>query len=127
MSLGLLSGALVLTGALSACSATSQGQVALQQQTPTGQTDHTGAAQFLGSDAALLQPGAEGQAAHVYINPNVQWSIYQKVMLKPVEFWDNPDTSVSPDDQKMLTSYFTTRCKRTCNGISFWSISRGPE
>ena len=27
-------------------------------------------------------------------------------MLKPVEFWDTPDTSVSPDDQKMLTSYF---------------------
>ena len=23
-----------------------------------------------------------------------------------MEFWDNPDTSVSPDDQKMLTSYF---------------------
>jgi hypothetical protein len=106
MSLGLLSGALVLTGALSACSATSQGQVALQQQTPTGQTDPTGAAQFLGSDAALLQPGAEGQAAYVYINPNVQWSNYKKVMLKPVEFWDNPDTTVSPDDQKMLTSYF---------------------
>ena len=84
----------------------SQGQVALQQQTPTGQTDPTGAAQFLGSDAALLQPGAEGQAAYVYINPNVQWSNYKKVLLKPVEFWDNPDTSVSPDDQKMLTSYF---------------------
>jgi hypothetical protein len=36
----------------------------------------------------------------------VQWSNYKKVMLKPVEFWDNPDTSVSSDDQKMLTSYF---------------------
>ena len=59
-----------------------------------------------GADASLLQPGAEGQAAYVYINPNVQWSNYKKVMLKPVEFWDNPDTSVSPDDQKMLTSYF---------------------
>ena len=106
MSLALLAGTAVLASVLSACAATSQGQVALQQQTPTGQTDPTGAAQFLGSDAALLQPGAEGQAAYVYINPNVQWSNYKKVMLKPVEFWDNPDTSVSPDDQKMLTSYF---------------------
>jgi hypothetical protein len=106
MSFGLLAGAILLTGVLSACSATSQGQVALQQETPAGQTAPTGAAQFLGSDAALLQPGAEGQAAYVYINPNVQWSNYKKVMLKPVEFWDNPDTSVSPDDQKMLTSYF---------------------
>jgi hypothetical protein len=106
MSLALLAGAAVLASVLSACAATSQGQVAMQQETPTGQTDPTGAAQFLGSDAALLQPGAEGQAAYVYINPNVQWSTYKKVLLKPVEFWDTPDSSVSPDDQKMLTSYF---------------------
>src|SRR5260370_27003158 len=106
MLLALLAGAAVLASVLSACAATSQGQVALQQQTPTGQTDPTGAAQFLGSEASLLQPGAEGQAAYVYINPNVQWSNYKKVQLKPVEFWDTPDTSVSPDDQKMLTSYF---------------------
>jgi hypothetical protein len=65
-------GAILLAAALSACSATSQGQVAMQQETPTGQTAPTGAAQFLGSDASLLQPGAEGQAAYVYINPNVQ-------------------------------------------------------
>jgi hypothetical protein len=106
MSLGLLAGAVLLTSALFACSATSQGQVALQQPTPTGGSAPTGAAQFLGSDAALLQPGAEGQAAFVYINPNVQWSNYKKVLLKPVEFWDTPNSSVSPDDQKMLTSYF---------------------
>ena len=36
----------------------------------------------------------------------MQWSNYKKVLLKPVEFWDTPDTTVSPDDQKMLTSYF---------------------
>lgn len=106
MSLALLAGAAVLPSVLSACAATSQGQVAMQQETPTGQTAPSGAAQFLGSDASLLQPGAEGQAAYVYINPNVQWSNYKKVLIKPVEFWDTPDTSVSPDDQKMLTSYF---------------------
>ena len=112
MSLGLLAGAAVLASVLSACAATSQGQVALQQETPAGQAAPGGQAapsapaQFLGSDASLLQPGAEGQAAFVYINPNVQWSNYKKVLLKPVEFWDTPDTGVSPDDQKMLTSYF---------------------
>jgi hypothetical protein len=52
--------------------------VALQQETPTGQDTPTGAAQFLGTDASLLQPGAEGQAAFVYVNPNVQWSSYKK-------------------------------------------------
>jgi hypothetical protein len=108
MSLELLAAAILLTGALSACgSATSQGQVELQPVTPTtGQAAPSGAAQFLGADASLLQPGAEGQAAYVYINPNVQWSSYKKVLLKPVEFWDTPDSSVSPDNQKMLTSYF---------------------
>jgi hypothetical protein len=106
MSLALLAGAAVLASVLSACAATTQGQVAMQQETPAGQAAPTGAAQFLGSDASLLQPGAEGQAAYVYINPNVQWSTYKKVLLKPVEFWDTPDSSVSPDDQKMLTSYF---------------------
>jgi Protein of unknown function (DUF3313) len=106
MSLALLAGAAILASVLSACAATSQGQVALQQETPTGQAAPTGAAQFLGTDASLLQPGAEGQAAFVYVNPNVQWSNYKKVLLKPVEFWDTADSSVSPDNQKMLTSYF---------------------
>jgi Protein of unknown function (DUF3313) len=106
MWLVLLAGAAVLASVLSACAATTQGQVAMQQETPTGQSAPTGAAQFLGTDASLLQPGAEGQAAYIYINPNVQWSTYKKVLLKPVEFWDTPDTTVSVDDQKMLTSYF---------------------
>jgi Protein of unknown function (DUF3313) len=112
MSLASVAGAAVLASVLSACAATSQGQVALQPEAPAGQAatgsqpTPSAAAQFLGSDASLLQPGAEGQAAFVYINPNVQWSSYKKVLLKPVEFWDSPDTSVSPDDQKMLTSYF---------------------
>jgi hypothetical protein len=105
-SLALLAGAAVLASVLSACAATTQGQVALQQETPTGQSAPTGAAQFLGSDASLLQPGAEGQADYVYISPNVQWSTYKKVLLKPVEFWDTPDTTISTDDQKMLASYF---------------------
>jgi Protein of unknown function (DUF3313) len=102
-----IAGAAILASSLYACgSATSQEQVALQRTTPTGQTAPSAAAQFLGSDASLLQPGAEGQAAWVYVNPNVQWGNYKQVMLKPVEFWDNPDSGVSPDDRKMLCSYF---------------------
>ena len=106
MCLALFARAAALASVLYACAATTQGQLALQQETPTGQTASTGAAQFLGTDASLLQPGAEGQADYVYINPNVQWSNYKEVLLKPVEFWDTPDTTVSSDDQKMLTSYF---------------------
>jgi Protein of unknown function (DUF3313) len=105
LSLGLLTTA-ILASLSSACAGTTQGQVALQQQTPAGEPAPTGAAQFLGTDASLLQPGAEGQAAYLYVNPNVQWSNYKGILLKPVEFWDAPSSSVSPDDQKMLTSYF---------------------
>ena len=106
MPFALIAGGMFLASLLSACAATSQGQVALQQQTSTGQPAPSGAAQFLGSDASLLQAGAEGQAAYIYINPSVQWSTYKQVLLKPVEFWDTPNSSVSPDNQKMLTSYF---------------------
>jgi hypothetical protein len=112
MSLALFAGAAFLASMLSACAATSQGQVSLEQPASAAQGASgaqpaaSAAVQFLGSDASMLQPGAEGQAAYVYINPNVQWSNYKKVLLKPVEFWDSPDTGVSPDNQKMLTSYF---------------------
>lgn len=106
-----IAGAAFMVTALAACAATSQGKVELQQETPSGQSAPTGAAQFLGSDASLLKPGGEGQAAYVYINPNVQWSNYKKVLLKPVEFWDTANSSVSPDDQKMLTSYFYNELK----------------
>lgn len=102
-----LRAATILTSSLHACgSATSQARIALQQTTPTGQTAPTAAAQFLGKDASLLQPRAEGQAAWVYINPNVPFSSYKQVMLKPVEFSDNPGSGVSPDDQKILGLYF---------------------
>ncbi len=63
-SLGLLAATAGFVSLLSACAATTQGKVALQQETPSGQSAPTGAAQFLGSDASLLQPGAEGQLAY---------------------------------------------------------------
>jgi len=61
---------------------------------------------FFGSDVSLLQPGQQGQAAMVYINPNAQWAQYNKIMIEPVQFWDDMNTTVSPSDQHVLTSYF---------------------
>ncbi|MGH9345294.1 MAG: DUF3313 family protein, partial [Terriglobia bacterium] len=66
---------------------------------------------FFGSDAALLQPGQEGQAAMVYIAPNAQWTQYDKILLEPVEFWDDPNTKISPSDQDILTAYFYNQLK----------------
>ena len=47
----------------------------------------------------------------VYVNPNAQWKQYNKILLEPVQFWDSPDTTVSPADQHMLTAYFYNQLK----------------
>lgn len=66
---------------------------------------------FFGDSYSLLQPGQEGQAAMVYINPSAQWSQYNKILLEPVEFWDSPNSNISPSDQHMLTAYFYNQLK----------------
>jgi hypothetical protein len=66
---------------------------------------------FFGDSYSLLQTGKQGQAAMVYVNPNAQWKQYDKILLEPVEFWDSPDTTVSPADQHMLTAYFYDQLK----------------
>jgi len=47
----------------------------------------------------------------VYINPNANWKQYDKIMIEPVEFWDDPDTKVSPADQHTLTAYAYNKLK----------------
>jgi hypothetical protein len=61
---------------------------------------------FFGSELSLLQPGQQGQAAMIYVDPNANWKQYDKILLEPVEFWDDPETKVSPEDQDVLTAYF---------------------
>ncbi len=96
-----------LPALLSGCgSASVESQPALAEQTSSGESVPSGATQFLGREASLLQPGSEGQAAYRYVASGVQWSTYTKVMIQPVQYWDSPDSAVSPDDQKMLCSYF---------------------
>jgi hypothetical protein len=47
----------------------------------------------------------------VYVNSNAQWSQYNKILVQPVEFWDDPSTSVSASDQQMLGDYFYNKLK----------------
>lgn len=106
-SIALLTAGVLLVGLLSACGqATEQAQPSLTQETPSGQTVPSAASEFLGSDASLLRPAGHGRAAYLYISPAAQWNTYSKILLKPVEFWDSPDSSLSANDQQMLASYF---------------------
>jgi len=95
----------VLTGG---CAKTVSEQTAVVKQVESGDSAASG---FFGSDVSLLQPGQEGQAAMVYINPNAQWSQYNKIMLEPVEFWDSANSTVSPSDQHTLTAYAYNKLK----------------
>ncbi|MBV8452085.1 MAG: DUF3313 domain-containing protein [Deltaproteobacteria bacterium] len=96
---------LVLVGAMiTGCAKTVEEQSAVVQQAQSG--SNAAIAGFFGNDLSLLQPGQPGQAAMIYLNPNAQWQQYNKIIIEPVQFWDDPDTKVSPSDQHVLTSYF---------------------
>jgi hypothetical protein len=65
----------------------------------------------LGGDYSLLQPAGEGsdqQAMLRYLNPNVNWSSYSKIMIAPVTFWASDDSKVSAANQQALCDYFYT-------------------
>lgn len=109
ISVALLTAAVLLSGLMAGCAQTVSEQPAVVKQVESGQAP--AASGFFGSSLPLLQPGKEGQAAMVYINPSAQWSQYNKIMLEPVEFWDSADSSVSPSDQHMLTAYFYNKLK----------------
>lgn len=111
ISVGLLAAAAMVSLITAGCSQTVESKPAVMQQMEGG-TLPPAVSGFFGSDASLLKPGQEGQAAMVYINPSAQWSQYDKIMLEPVEFWDSPDTKVSPTDQHMLTAYFYNQLKK---------------
>jgi hypothetical protein len=95
---------------MSGCAQTVESKPAVMQQVEGGQPAPA-ISGFFGQDASLLQPGTGSQAAMVYSNPNVQWSQYNKILLQPVEFWDDPSTSVSASDQQMLGEYFYNKLK----------------
>ncbi len=114
INVGYKLGILALSGALGGssiigCAKTVTDQSAVVKQMESGPT--AAANSFFGQNFSLLQPGKEGQAAMVYVDPNANWKQYNKIMLEPVEFWDGPDTKVSPADQHTLTAYFYNELK----------------
>jgi hypothetical protein len=60
------------------------------------------------STCAYLAPGTSEQMGLRYINPNVQWSQYTRVMINPVAFYGPEASKMSAADQQALTNYFYT-------------------
>ncbi len=104
--MAIMGSGLLLAALVSGCAQTVQSGPSALQQVEGEKPGTPSASGFLGSAYSSLQPGKEGQALLVYINPSAQWSKYSKIMLEPVEFWDSGNSSVSPSDQHMLTAYF---------------------
>jgi Protein of unknown function (DUF3313) len=107
-SVTFLAAVALLSGLTAGCAKTVSEQSAVVKQVESGDSAASG---FFGSDVSLLQPGHEGQAAMVYVNPNTQWSQYDKIMLEPVQFWDGANSTVSPTDQHTLTAYAYNKLK----------------
>jgi hypothetical protein len=59
---------------------------------------------FLG-DYSQLAPGGEGRARLIYINPEADFSLYDKLMIEPVALWDPersaPMITPSPDQIRL--------------------------
>lgn len=66
---------------------------------------------FLGNDYSLLQPASanpEQKAALAYINPNGNFSSYNKILISPVTYWADSDSTLPADQQQILCNYFYT-------------------
>jgi hypothetical protein len=67
---------------------------------------------FLVDSYPLLQPGKEGEANLVYLNPKARWKTYNKIMLDAVSVWLGKDSGakdtgvIPPDDVRDLANSF---------------------
>lgn len=63
---------------------------------------------FLGNSVcSQLNPTTDKKEADLrYINPNAQWTQYNKVLIEPVTFWGGDSTKLSAADQRTLTNFF---------------------
>ena len=80
---------------LTACASTREGAV----------PEHTG---FLRAPQ-LMTAGKPGQAQQVYFKPDVDWAMYDKVLLDPVTVWRGNESQfkgVKPADAQKMADYF---------------------
>ena len=60
---------------------------------------------FLGDAYDLLQPGSEGQMALRYVDEDVDWRQYDKILFEPVQFWAGADSKLGADIEHMMSAY----------------------
>lgn len=69
--------------------------------------DQPAVCQFLGDEACeALKPGAKGEAGLRYVNPNAQWTQYDKAIVEAVGFFSSDVDKVPPKEQEALTALF---------------------
>jgi hypothetical protein len=65
---------------------------------------------FLGDSAALLQKGGQGDFLLVYRKKDVDWKVYDKIILDPVTFWGIENSKLPPDQladfQKLVDQFY---------------------
>ena len=58
------------------------------------------------SEQSMLTEGKDNEALLRYINPDVDWRSYDKVMIDSVTVWKDKETQdVAPEDLRMLTDF----------------------
>ena len=78
-----------------------QGCAATQQRRDVVETGFLSA-----SEHSMLTEGKKNEALLRYVNPDVDWRSYDKVMIDSVAVWKNPETQdVSPEDLQKLTDF----------------------
>ncbi|HYB90034.1 MAG TPA: DUF3313 domain-containing protein [Candidatus Binataceae bacterium] len=107
------------------CARTVAEQPAVASQVASGKAPNT-VTGFFGDDYSKLQPGGDGQVAMLYINPNVNWSQYDKVLLEPIEFWGSENSNVPYEEQQMLAAYAYSRMKQDLQEHFTLVDKRGP-
>jgi hypothetical protein len=94
------------------CATTQQVKVSAQQATYCAFLGNSLCAKLTPTDTpgpfseAAVSGGGTPVAGLRYINPNAQWTQYNRVLIAPVTFWGGDDTKLSPADQHTLTNYF---------------------
>jgi len=78
-----------------------QGCAATQQRRDVVKTGFLSA-----SEHSMLKEGEKNEALLRYINPDVDWRSYNKVMIDSVAVWKNEETKdVAPEDLQKLTDF----------------------